>query len=227
VDRQLHYRVQIHPLRPGSWSRRIHGFLIQQFGPNHDDGAASVPDALKQCQRCQSLVLEWPTTPTLEPVGKKYFKDLGLQPSWSETCGTCQTFRTIIRDVAIDESAYLVPTLLSFNFLIPPPTTKEVKGWQVKGQKWVDKNQTINDCSWTNGAIDTILEHPNPDLISFVNIPNIRQWIDRCKITKDLNHRYCNRPLPRPPRNVREIFVSLTASNGPLFHNQKGLHIYR
>jgi hypothetical protein len=54
-------------------------------------------------------------------------------------------------------------------------------------------------------AIDTILEHPNPDLLFFVNIQNIRQWIDRCKITKDPNHRYCNRPLPRPPRNIRVI----------------------
>jgi hypothetical protein len=176
---------------------------------------ASVPDALKQCQRCQSLVLEWPTTPTLEPVDRKYIKDLGLQSSWSETCGTCQTFRTVINNVAIDESAsvinnvaidesaYLVPTLASFDFLISSPTTKEVKGWQVKGQKWVDKSQTIYNCHWTNGAVGTILEHPNSDLLSFVNIPNIRQWIDRC--TKDPNHRDCNRPLSRPLRNLRVI----------------------
>jgi hypothetical protein len=166
---------------------------------------ASAPDALKQCQRCQSLVLEWPATPTLEPVDRKYIKDLGLQSSWSETCGTCQTFRTVIRDIAIDESVYLVPTLLSFKFLISSPTTNEVKGWQIKGQKWVDKNQTINDCHWNHSTIDTILKHLNPDLLSFVNIQNIRQWIDRCKITKDPNHRYCNRPLPRSPRNLRVI----------------------
>jgi hypothetical protein len=203
------YTIEYKFIRCGPWVlvnlEEFIVFLFNNLDPTMATELASVPDASKQCQRCQSLVLEWPTTPILEPVDRKYIKDLGLQSSWSETCGTCHTFRTVIRNIAIDESVYLVPTLVSFNFLISSPTTKEVKGWQVKGQKWVDKNQTINDCRWTNGAINTILEHPNPDLLSFINIPNIRQWIDRCKITKDPNHRYCNRPLPRPPRDLRVI----------------------
>jgi hypothetical protein len=93
---------------------------------------ASVPDALKQCQRCRSPVLEWPTTPTLEPVDRKYIKDLGLQSSWSETCGTCQIFRIVIRDIAIDESAYLVPTLLSLTSSYPHRLQRKLKGGRLK-----------------------------------------------------------------------------------------------
>ena len=171
---------------------------------------ALLPDVSEQCLRCQNLVLEWPATPIEEPFDRRYVKDLGPPSSWSGTCRTCQTFRNIIRNIAIDERAHLVPVFLRLGFLISSPTTNSVKGWQIEGQKSIVKNWTDHDCYFDRywdlcRAPGTILEQPNPALPLYVNIPNIRHWIDHCKDNEDPKHRYCNRPLPRLPRNLRVI----------------------
>ena len=78
------YTIEYKFIRCGPWVLVNHEdftvFLFNNLDPIMATELASAPDALKQCQRCQSLVLEWPATPTLEPVDRKYIKDLGLKP---------------------------------------------------------------------------------------------------------------------------------------------------